>query len=865
MSKQLRIYTAYLLIMVMIAMLLPTYAFGAEIPSGYKESTKAGSKISTDVYLTTHETTGTEKPDPTDPVNPGKPDNSIKYTVEYYFQNIENDNYTQDVGETKQLTGKENDVVTIDKENASRFSGFIFNEKLGVLSGQLSSKSDLILKAYYDRNLITVNVDPDNEAGNKDKMVIKYGSMIKKPAPQKDKDGYKFNGWIDESGVHVDFTKPFVKDTTIRPAWLPDTSSGEGDNAGNKPSGGNTGEGGNIDNNKYKYIIKYWFNDELEQKDGSGKIGERIPYNLTSPFKHNGLNYILESFKVTKFITNDEDKNIAEVFYTLDEKDRDGNKIPNGDGIPDNYQTPNDKYTTDDSFGYKVSYNYKEETELISSVMKTGQGTVGSVIPYSYANTVDKDGHTFNLESLVVNSNIITPNEADNIVEVNYLLTDNKQPETDDTIQYMVSADPDNGSPIKTYFVKEGNKLPDLGNPTKVGCEFIGWIDNSGNIVNIVNNDTIVKSNMALKAVWKLKDTAAEYTISHYKPAKADESQEFTGFELVTVDKCIGEIGSTVQAKTKNWDGYKVDTSNKNTVISGVISDDSKLELRVFYIADSSNSGNTPSGGSSESGSSGSSGGSGGGHGGGRPSHGNKPAKPSDANNNNTISSNSNNKPESFEMMVGLDKTNHIAYIKGYIDSTMQPNGNITRGEVAEIVYRLMTDEYRDVHYTTENSFIDVNKDIWCNVSISTDAQAGVLKGYEDGEFKFNNSITRAEFATIVSRFFNIDENRQSDLTDIHGHWAEDAINKVAIVGWVKGYADKTFRPNDCITRAEAVTIFNSILDRNVKEMGLIEERKEWPDVDKASWYYLDIQEAANTHTYTRDSNYNELWQSVVE
>ena len=73
-----------------------------------------------------------------------------------------------------------------------------------------------------------------------------------------------------------------------------------------------------------------------------------------------------------------------------------------------------------------------------------------------------------------------------------------------------------------------------------------------------------------------------------------------------------------------------------------------------------------------------------------------------------------------------------------------------------------------------------------------------------------------------MSRFFNIDENRQSDLTDIHGHWAEDAINKVAIVGWVKGYADKTFRPNDCITRAEAVTIFNSILDRNVKEMGLI-------------------------------------------
>ena len=176
-----------------------------------------------------------------------------------------------------------------------------------------------------------------------------------------------------------------------------------------------------------------------------------------------------------------------------------------------------------------------------------------------------------------------------------------------------------------------------------------------------------------------------------------------------------------------------------------------------------------------------------------------------------------------------------------------------------------MTDEYRNAYYTTENQFSDVIANIWCNASISTGANAGILKGYEDGEFKFNNYITRAEFATIVSRFFKIDTLTQSEMTDIQGHWAEEAINKIVAVGWVQGYENNTFKPNNFITRAEAVTIFNRILERNVKERGLLDEKKEWADVNNISWYYLDIQEAANAHTYTRDADYSELWQSVVE
>lgn len=667
-------------------------------------------------------------------------------------------------------------------------------------------------------------------------------------------------------------------DTVSSDVFISMETSNNGDNqGGDNNSGDNTGEdnkpGGNTDdmpdgdnedkkpdNKDYPYVINYYYGDNMDQKTGMGKIGEQLPYELTTPKEYSGHNYVLDSFEIVRLITNNPEKNISNIYYEIDDKDKDGNIVPGGDGIADKYQTPNDKYTTEDTFGYKVTYNYKDKTELINSFTKAGQGTVGSVIPYSYSNLVNKEEQTFKLESLIVNSNIITPNEMNNTVEVNYLLTNDEQTGNIEPVQYMVSVDPDNGEQIIIYYVKEGEKLPDLSNPMKDGCKFVGWIDNNGDIVDA---DTIVNSNMFLKALWQLKDTAAEYTVSHYKPAKADDSQEFQGFELVTIDKYTGEVGSTVQVKAKNWDNYKVDTTNKNSVMSGVISSDGSLVLRVFYIADNTgsntkpgDSGNTSGGGSGSAGGSGSGGGN---HSGGKPSGNNKPGKPSDSNNGSTEFN------DNFEMLIGLDKTNHIAYIKGYTDGTMQPNGNITRGEVAEIVYRLMTDEYRNAYYTTENQFSDVIANIWCNASISTGANAGILKGYEDGEFKFNNYITRAEFATIVSRFFKIDTLTQSEMTDIQGHWAEEAINKIVAVGWVQGYENNTFKPNNFITRAEAVTIFNRILERNVKERGLLDEKKEWADVNNISWYYLDIQEAANAHTYTRDADYSELWQSVVE
>ena len=148
----------------------------------------------------------------------------------------------------------------------------------------------------------------------------------------------------------------------------------------------------------------------------------------------------------------------------------------------------------------------------------------------------------------------------------------------------------------------------------------------------------------------------------------------------------------------------------------------------------------------------------------------------------------------------------------------------------------------------------------WYNVAVSTDAAAGVLSGYSDGTFKPLKSITRGEFATIISRFFSGYTDVESKFTDTENHWAKDAIDKVASMGWVSGYSDGTFRPNNSITRAEAITIINRVLNRYVTPDHMLEGMKVWPDVKESDWFYEAVQEATNRHTYEIVSE-QEVWK----
>ena len=213
-----------------------------------------------------------------------------------------------------------------------------------------------------------------------------------------------------------------------------------------------------------------------------------------------------------------------------------------------------------------------------------------------------------------------------------------------------------------------------------------------------------------------------------------------------------------------------------------------------------------------------------------------------------------------------LNLEDHYAYIIGYDDGNVKPNNNITRAEVATIFFRLLTDDARAYYWSTDSGFSDVNEGDWYNNAVSTMVQAGILTGYGDGTFKPNANITRGEFATIAARFLSNPYSTKDRFYDTEGHWAEVYINRAAEAGWIDGYPDGTFRPDQAITRAEAVTLVNAVLGRAPHEDHLLPDMIVWPDNPKSAWYYEAIQEATNSHDYDwAASRAYEIWTELLE
>ena len=207
----------------------------------------------------------------------------------------------------------------------------------------------------------------------------------------------------------------------------------------------------------------------------------------------------------------------------------------------------------------------------------------------------------------------------------------------------------------------------------------------------------------------------------------------------------------------------------------------------------------------------------------------------------------------------------HTAYIIGFVDGTVKPLANITRSEVAAIFYRLLSDEEREKHKTTTNNFADVSPSAWYNTPASTMAAMGIIGGYPDGLFHGTDNITRAEFAAICARFDKNTKNTKADFSDISGHWAELDIAIAANNGWIMGYPDGTFRPNQTITRAEAMALINRVLARIPEgPQDLLDGMKTWPDnMNTGKWYYIPVQEATNSHDYERKANGSEKWTAL--
>ena len=213
------------------------------------------------------------------------------------------------------------------------------------------------------------------------------------------------------------------------------------------------------------------------------------------------------------------------------------------------------------------------------------------------------------------------------------------------------------------------------------------------------------------------------------------------------------------------------------------------------------------------------------------------------------------------DVPTGLNGDDHFAYIVGY------PGGNITRAEVATIFFRLLTEDVRTANSTQSNSLSDVSRGQWFNHAISTLSSMGIVKGNPDGTFDPDAPITRAEFAAIAARFDDKNTNNTSNFSDIASHWAKDEIGVAANKGWINGYPDSTFRPDQYITRAEAMTLVNRVLNRlPEKSEDLLDDMIKWPDnADASVWYYLAVQEATNSHDYSdkSDADKYEKWTKI--
>ena len=212
-----------------------------------------------------------------------------------------------------------------------------------------------------------------------------------------------------------------------------------------------------------------------------------------------------------------------------------------------------------------------------------------------------------------------------------------------------------------------------------------------------------------------------------------------------------------------------------------------------------------------------------------------------------------------------LNGDDHFAYVVGYSDSTVRPNANISRAEVATIFFRLLKSDIRDGNLTADNVFSDVSDSQWHNKAISTMAKLGIVKGRRADRFDPDASITRAEFAAICARFNTKPVENSGSFSDISGHWAENEIERAAAFGWISGYPDGTFRPDARITRAEAMTMINRVLCRMPQsESDLLDSMVTWPDNKPSDWHYLAVQEATNSHDFDRQGEVGESWTKLT-
>ena len=213
-----------------------------------------------------------------------------------------------------------------------------------------------------------------------------------------------------------------------------------------------------------------------------------------------------------------------------------------------------------------------------------------------------------------------------------------------------------------------------------------------------------------------------------------------------------------------------------------------------------------------------------------------------------------------------LNDSDHFAYVIGYMDGNVRPYGLISRAETTTIFFRLLKDSVRDANLLTSNTYTDVADDYWANTAISTMTGLGIVQGRSTTTFDPKAPITRAQFAAICARFDTGKTSGTQSFTDTKGHWAEKYIERAAELGWIKGFEDGTFRPDTYITRAQAMTMINRVLNRiPEEESDLLPGMNVWPDCNPGDWFYLAVQEATNSHDFEHKAGNYETWTKLMK
>ena len=537
------------------------------------------------------------------------------------------------------------------------------------------------------------------------------------------------------------------------------------------------------------------------------RLGENGKYVLDEVASAEGLAKLAAAKNITADV-------VADIIYSLDTKgtigtDDAGNPTDTSDGIPDKYQA---KVT------FKVengTWNNEETADVVVYVEK-------------YA----ADGETYAADGTATLADAEIPSAGEkpnaNFKAGSWDDTPTKETQVSgDTVytytytaigSYTVTFDSKGGSAVTSQNVPEGGKVTKPADPTREGYTFNGW--NLGD--QAYDFSTPVTGDITLTAQWtanQVPPTPKKVTVS-WLPGYGDNQP----IKTETIDQGADYAGL-----------YPANPSRSGYTFTGwsdpVTGSDGNITITAQW---RQNSGGGGGGGSS------------------------RPTPRPDPNPGTQIED-----PDvPLAGAPGLNTTDHYAYVTGYPDGTVRPQANITRAEVATIFFRLMTDEYRAANWSSTNGFPDVaDASLWYNNAVSTAAKAGLLKGKEDGKFYPTANITRAEFATIAARFTSDEEVTAKPFPDTVGHWAEQDIIRAVQAGWIKGNSDGTFRPNDPITRAEAMTLVNRMLDRVPDKDHMLSDMVTWPDNPVSAWFYEAVQEATNSHDYERDEmGVTETW-----